>query len=154
MAPLLYKIRKYGGALIAIAHGPKSVHPLLWRVGVIVKKVSQKKAIIADSITGSSISDIRGEIEGVPPTDWTYDDKEASSWAWSESEDEDDALDELAVKKTAMWTMVRGEEAGKSPREIAENVPYSHTTVNNWLSEYDEGGEKRSWVSDVEAIVA
>jgi len=154
MAPLLYKIRKYGGALIAIAHGPKSVHPLLWRVGVIVKKVSQKKAIIAGSITGSSISDVRGEIEGVPPTDWTYDDKEASSWHWSENEDEDDAVDELAVKKTAMWTMVQGEEAGKSPREIAENVPYSHTTVNNWLNEYEDGGEKRQWVSDVEAIVA
>ena len=154
MAPLLYKIRKFGGALIAIAHGPKSVHPLLWRVGVIVKKVSQKKAVIAESITGSSISDVRGKIEGIPPTDWTYDDKEASSWAWTTNSEEDDGVDEIAVKKTAMWTMVQGDKDGKSPREIAENVPYSHSTVRNWLADYEEGGEKRSWISDVEAIVA
>lgn len=154
MAPLLYKIRKYGGALIAIAHGPKSVHPLLWRVGVIVKKTSQKKAVIAESITGSSISDVRGELEGVPPTDWTYDDKEASSWAWNNNDEEDGGIDEIAVKKTAMWTMVQGHEEGKSAREIAQNVPYSHATVNNWLEEYHNGGEKRSWVSDVEAIIA
>lgn len=155
MAPLLYKIRKYGGALIAIAHGPKSVHPLLWRVGIILKKVSLKKAVIAESIKSDRIADIRGEIEGVPPTDWTYNDKEASSWDWDDSTNSGGAeIEEAAIKKTAMWTMKQGDERGLSPREIAENVPYSHATVNNWLEDYEKGGEKREWVSEVEAVIA
>jgi len=41
-----------------------------------------------------------------------------------------------------------------SNREIAENIPYSHATVGNWWEEYQNGGEKREWVSDVEAAIA
>ena len=158
MAPLLYKIRKYGGALIVIAHGPKSIHPLLWRVGIIIKKVSKKKAIIAESIKNSSISDVVGEIEGIPPTDWRYNDKEASNWSWTAGSSDGDAenseMSEMAIKKTSMWAMKYGREEGLSDREIAKFVPYTHTTVGNWLEEYDEGGEKREWVSDVEAVTA
>ncbi|MDF9747940.1 hypothetical protein [Natrinema salsiterrestre] len=57
---------------------------MLWRVGTVVKKVSQKKADIADSIKGGRLADIQGKVEGVPPTDLRYNTKEARDWSWSE----------------------------------------------------------------------
>jgi hypothetical protein len=155
MAPLIYKIRKYGGALIYIAHGPKSIHPLMWRVGTIIKKVSQKRAIVADSIKNSQLADIQFEIEGVPPTDWRYNDKEASDWSWSAGDSDGPETDKKAVKKTAMWTIRECmENHDMTPRETSDFVPYSHTTCKNWFEEYQDGGEKRDWVADVEGVIA
>jgi len=156
MGPLVFKVRKFGGALIVIAHDESSIHPLLWRLGVIVKKVSQKKAVVADSIKNGEIRDVITEIEGIPPTDWRYNDKEASSWSWSDtSSDSDEAeIAEMDVKRVSMWTIAQGMENGESPRAIAENVPYSHQTVRNWWKEYQNGGEKREWVSDVQTAIA
>jgi hypothetical protein len=156
MGPLVFKVRKYGGALIVIAHDESSIHPLLWRVGVVVKKVSKKQAVIADRISGGQIRDVQGEIAGIPETDWRYNDKEASSWSWQSTSSDSDEPDvaESEVRKVSMWTIKQGMESGKSPRAIAENVPYSHQTVRNWWDEYQSGGEKREWVADVEAAIA
>src|SRR6056297_770258 len=38
MGPLVFKIRKYNGMLIYIGHDESSIHPMLWRVGTIIKK--------------------------------------------------------------------------------------------------------------------
>jgi hypothetical protein len=156
MGPLVFKVRKYGGALIVIAHDESSIHPLLWRVGTIVKKVSQKKAAVANRITNGQLREIQTEIDGIPPTDWRYNDKEASDWSWTETSSDSDepAVAEDDIKRVSMWTIAQGKQEGKSNREIAENVPYSHTTVGNWWQEYQNGGEKREWVSDVQAAIA
>ena len=156
MGPLVFKVRKYGGALVVIAHDESSIHPLLWRLGVIVKKESQKKASIWDRVKSGELRGKIGEFEGVPATDWRYNDKEASDWSWRESSSESDepAVQEAEIKRVTMWTIAQGKEAGKSNREIAQNIPYSHATVSNWWEEYQNGGEKREWVSDVEAAIA
>lgn len=156
MGPLVFKVRKYGGALVVIAHDESSIHPLLWRLGIIVKKESQKKATVWERVTNGELRGKVGEFEGVPPTDWRYNDKEASSWSWQETSSDSDepAVAEDEVKRVTMWTIAQGKEAGKSNREIAENVPYSHATVGNWWDDYQNGGEKREWVSDVEAAIA
>jgi len=156
MGPLVFKVRKYGGALIVIAHDESSIHPLLWRLGVIVKKESQKQATIWERVTNGELRGKIGEFSGVPATDWRYNDKEASSWSWRETESDSDepAVAEDDIKRVTMWTIAQGKDAGKSNREIAENIPYSHATVGNWWEEYQNGGEKREWVSDVEAAIA
>ncbi|WP_135363850.1 hypothetical protein [Halosimplex halophilum] len=158
MAPLVYLIRKYGGALIYIAHGEKSIHPLLWRVGIIVKKVSKKKALVAESIKNGELADLHDDpIEGIPETDWRYNDKEASEWAWERPTDDEDGpeMDEQTVKTVSMWTIRECiEYQDMSPRETAKFVPYSHTTVRNWFDEYQSGGEKAEWVSQVEGVIA
>ncbi|QLG51087.1 hypothetical protein [Natrinema halophilum] len=155
MGPLVFKIRKYGGALIYIGHDESSIHPMLWRVGKVVKKVSQKKAIIADGVKNGQLTGIEGEIEGIPPTDWRFNTAEASDWSWSRSSDDGEPeMEEESVKMVSMWTMVNCREQGMSARETAEYVPYSHATVSNWLEEYDSGGEKADWVNNVEAAIA
>lgn len=60
---------------------------------------------------------------------------------------------EVELKKVAMWTMVECLESGLSPYQTADYVPYSDTTVRNWMEEYDNGGEKREWVSEVERVI-
>jgi hypothetical protein len=145
MGSLVFKVRKYGGALVVIAHDESNIHPLLWRLGIIVKKESPKKATIWKRVTNGELRGKVGEFEGVPPTDWRYNDKEASSWSWQETSDDSDEppVAETDVKKVSMWTIAQEMEAGKSPRAIADIVPYSHQTVRNWYDEYEDGGEKR-----------
>ncbi|MFC4436998.1 MULTISPECIES: hypothetical protein [Natrialbaceae] len=155
MAPLVYKIRKYGGALIYIAHGERSIHPMLWRVGTIVKKVSKKKAVIADSIRNAELADIQGQIEGVPPTDLRYNTKEASDWRWSEYGEKSDELGaDEAAKMTAIWTAIRCKEEGMTDRETATFVPYSHGWVNTRWKEYRDDGQHRETLGRVEEIIA
>ncbi|UTF52823.1 hypothetical protein [Natronosalvus rutilus] len=155
MAPLVYKIRKYGGALIYIAHGERSIHPMLWRVGTIVKKVSQKKAIIADSISNAKLADIQGEIEGIPPTDLRYNTKEASDWSWSRFGDETDEMNaDEAARLTALWTVIRCKEEGMTNRETAKFVPYSHGWVGSRWREYRDDGEHVDAISKVNEVIA
>jgi len=154
MAPLVYKIRKYGGALIYIAHGPKSIHPLLWRVGTIIKKVSPKRAIVADSIKSAQLADIQFEIEGVPPTDWRYNTDEASDWSWSRIDDSDELEPDEAVRRTAIWTVVRCKEEGMSNRETAQYVPYSHGWVQSRWKEHQEENLHRDTITSVEEVIA
>lgn len=154
MAPLIFKIRKYGGALIYIAHGEKSIHPMLWRVGKIVKKTSLKKAMVADSIRSDKLADIQFEIEGIPPTDWTFNTKEASDWSWTRGTDETGELEpQDAIKGTSIWTVIRCKEMGLTNRETAEYVPFSHGWVGKRWREYRDDGKHRDTVSEVETII-
>jgi len=155
MGPLIYLIRKYNGALIYIAHGEKSIHPLMWRVGTIVKKQSKKKAVVADRIKGAQLADRRFEMEGVPPTDWRFNTDEASSWSWYRTTDDVEELEsEEVARRVAIWTVVRCKEEGMSNRETAQYVPYSHGWVGSRWREYTEEKDHRETVSSVEAIVA
>ncbi|WP_255193968.1 hypothetical protein [Natronobeatus ordinarius] len=156
MAPLVYKIRKYGGALIYIAHGESSIHPMLWRVGKIVKKVSRKKAIVADKVSNGELRKIEAEIEGIPPTDWRYNTKEASDWRWSAfSDEENDGLEASeAAKATAIWTAIRCKEEGLSNRETAKYVPYSHGWVGSRWREYTDDGKHAETLAKVEEVIA
>jgi len=157
MGPLVFKIRKYGGALVYIGHDESSIHPMLWRVGTIIKKTSQKQAVVADRISGGSLKDVDPRpLEGIPPTDWGFHTQDEADWSWSapSGDKSDGSMPEEEVKKVSMWTMVECRNAGLSPYQSAEYVPYSDTTVRNWLEEYDDGGEKADWVSEVEGVIA
>lgn len=157
MGPLVFKIRKYGGALIYIGHDESSIHPLLWRLGTILKKTSQKSAVVADRISSGKLVDVDPRpLEGVPPTDWSFHTQDEADWAWSAPNGDEDAdpLEEDDVKQVHAWTVRACREQGLSPRETADFVPFSHTTVRNWLEDMDEGGQKADWVSNVERVIA
>ena len=154
MGPLVFKIRKYNGLLIYVAHDESSIHPLLWRVGVIIKKISKKRAIVADKIKSGEIRDERFRIDGIPQTDWRYDTKDPAVWSWSESEEEGTPEPGSVAYDVAIWSVVRCKKDGLSNRETAKYVPYSHGWVGKRWKEYNEGGEHRETISTVEAITA
>ena len=154
MGPLVFKIRKYNGLLIYVAHDESSIHPLLWRVGVIIKKTSKKQAIVADKIKSGEIRDERFRIDGIPQTDWRYDTKDPAVWSWSESEEEGTPEPGSVAYDVAIWSVVRCKKDGLSNRETAKYVPYSHGWVGKRWKEYNEGGEHRETISTVEAITA
>ena len=157
MGPTVFTIRKYGGGLISTGHDECGIHPMRSRHGTFVRKVSTEKAIVADRISNGSLVDVEEELEDAPPTDWRDIAKAESGWSWTRPEGESDgpALDEArSVKPVAMWAMVQCRNQGMSARETAASVPFNHATVSNWLTEYDDGGEKRDWVDNVEAAIA
>mgnify|MGYP006271984061 CR=1 FL=1 len=154
MGPLVFKIRKFNGTLIYVAHDESSIHPLLWRVGVIVKKTSKKQAIVADSIKNGEIRDERFRIDGIPQTDWRYDTKDPAVWSWADSEEEETPEPGSVAYDVAVWTVVRCKKDGLTNRETAKFVPYSHGWVGTRWREYEKDGKHRDTISNVEAITA
>lgn len=69
-----------------------------------------------------------GNVDGVPPTDLRYNNREASDWNWSEYGDE---TEELEPDEAAKMTAIRCKENGMTDRETAQFVPYSHGWVNH-----------------------
>ncbi|WP_049901924.1 hypothetical protein [Natrinema sp. J7-1] len=161
MGPLVFKIRKYNGALIYIGHDESSIHPLLWRVGTILKKPDRNdkgKALIAERIAGGKLKDVDTRpLKGIPPADFEPHTHDEADWSWTapSSDDKDgDVMSEDVVKRVSMWTIKACRDQGMSPYEPAEYVPYSRTTIKNWLDDFESGGEKREWVSTVEDVIA
>ena len=157
MAPLIFKIRKYGGAMIYIAHGPKSIHPMMWRVGTIVKKVSKKEAIIAGAIRNSKVADIQGRLEGVPDTDWRFRTEEASAWSWHRQtgdDGEEDVDEREVIRETAIYTAIRCKQDGLSNADTAAYVPYSQEWVRQRWNEYQDENEHAEVVGKVEEAIA
>jgi len=139
MGPLVYKIRKYNGMLIYIAHDESSIHPLLWRLGVIIKKESQKEAVVADRIKSGQLKDKRFTVEGVPPTDWRYNDKEGSSWSWTDEDDGEEPDPDEVAYDVALWTVRECKRDGLSHRDTAEYVPFGKSWVGDRWPEIQDG---------------
>jgi len=153
MGPLVFKIRKFNGLLIYIAHDESSIHPLLWRVGVIVKKVGKKQAIIADKIKGAELKGIQGRIDGIPQTDWRYNTKDPAVWSWTDSEDEGEPEPGEIAYDVAVWTVRACKQDGLTHRQTAEYVPFGKSWVGNRWDEI-QSGEHQDAVDRVEALTA
>ncbi|MBP1921828.1 hypothetical protein J2751_000825 [Halorubrum alkaliphilum] len=153
MGPLVFKIRKYDGLLIYIAHDESSIHPLLWRVGVIVKKTAKKRAIVADKIKSGELRDIQFEIDGIPQTDWRYDTKDPSVWSWTDEDDDEEPEPGEVAYDVALWTVKACKEDGLSHRETAKFVPFGKSWVGDRWPEIREG-EHAGALDRVEAITA
>ena len=156
MGPLVFKIRKYNGLLIYIAHDASSIHPLLWRLGVIVHKTSKKKAEVADRVKSGEIRDVQFEIDGIPQTDWRYDTKDPAVWSWDGDDDlEDDTPEPGDVAyDVAVWTAIEAEKEGLSTRETAKFVPFSHQWVADRREEHKNGTDHSDRLDRVEEITA
>jgi len=153
LGPLVYKIRKYNGILIYIAHDESSIHPLMWRLGVIVKKLDKKTAVVADKIKGAELRSKRFEIEGIPPTDWRYDTKDTSEWSWTEADGDENPEPGSVAYDVAMWTVRECKQDGLSHRATATYVPFGKSWVSDRWTEI-QAGEHEDALDTVEAITA
>ena len=153
MGPLVFKIRKYDGLLIYVAHDESSIHPLLWRLGVIVKKTSKKQAIVADKIKSGEVRDERFRIDGIPQTDWRYNTKDPAVWSWTGAEDENDPEPGEVAYDVALWTVKACKEDGLTHRETAKYVPFGKSWVGDRWPEIREGDHAGA-MDRVEALTA
>ncbi|QLH77185.1 hypothetical protein HZS55_07705 [Halosimplex rubrum] len=153
MGPLVFKIRKYNGILIYIAHDPSSIHPLLWRVGYIIQKQSKKQAVVADRIKSGEVRDELFRIDGIPQTDWRYDTKDPATWSWTGAEDEENPEPGEVAYDVAVWTVRACKEDGLSHRETAKYVPFGKSWVGNRAPEIADG-EHDGALDRVEGIIA
>ena len=153
MGPLVFKIRKWGAMLIYIAHDPSSIHPMLWRMGYIIQKESLKQAIIADRIKNGEVRDVRGEIDGVPATDWCYDTNDPAVWSLTGASEDDDPEPGEVAYDVALWTVNECKADGLSHRETAKYVPFGKSWVGARWPEIQEGKHDAA-LDTVEAITA
>ena len=151
MGPLVFKIRKFGGMLIYVAHDASSIHPLLWRLGVVIKKTDKKTAIVADKIKNGEIRDERFKIEGIPPTDWRYDTKDPAVWSWTGTDDQEEPEPGDVAWDVACWTAIKsGEESGISTRDAAKFIPFKYRWIAERRREFEEDGKHQEVMHRVE----
>ncbi|OIB56223.1 ATP-binding protein [Natrialba sp. SSL1] len=156
MGPLVFKIRKYNGLLVYIAHDESSIHPLLWRVGYIIKKSSTKQATVADRIKSGEIKDKMFDIDGIPQTDWRYDTKDPAVWSWGSADDDNAGLDPDTVEAVDMYTIVRNRECADpvAYRDLAEFTQWDASTCSRRYNAYAEEGKYAEMVQQVAEIIA
>jgi len=155
MGPLVFKIRKYNGLLIYIAHDESSIHPLLWRLGVVIKKTSKKQAIIADKIKSGEVRDVQATIDGVPPTDWRYNDKDPAVWSWTGTEDDEEPEPGSVAWDCFCYTAIMtGEEMDLSTRQAADSMPFQYRWIAERRREYEQENMHRDLVHRVESWTA
>ena len=154
LGPMAFKLRKYNGALIVIGHDGKDVHPLIRELGVAVHKEGLKAATFYEDVKNRKGRRPIMSVEGIPETDWTYDDKEATDWSWRQHEGGEEYKADQAARDTAIYTAIRCKEEGMSNRETAKYVPFSHGWVQSRWKEHVSQREHEATVSKVEEVVA
>ncbi len=165
LATLVYKIRKYGGALIIIGHDGKDVHPSIRLLCTVLEKESKKQARFYNTVKNRKGKDpITPEITGWPDSKWSPNDKDPAPWSWSDDANEESAdsdghiAREEAYREMAIWTVINERTGSGQPlsfEKIADrrlDGLFSAEWCRQRWNEYD-GGQHGEVVGNVtEAI--
>ena len=167
LAVLVYKIRKYGGALVIIGHDGKDLHPAVRELCKVLHKIDKKKARFFETIKNREGKEpITPEITGWPDSMWSPNDKDPAPWDWSEPEDDESdeeqaqIVDEDDFRKLAIWTVIRSKT--RNPEDPPSNAKvaskhlydeYSAEWVRRRWNEYQDGGHA-DVMGEVEAAIA
>jgi len=146
LGPLVYKIRKARAGMIIIGHDGKDVHPAVRTLATIVKRYrgEVKKATLYEDVNNRKGINKIMDIDGIPETDYVYDDLEATSWDWTDHASTDDKheqeiesraadrADDLADQKVQSWIedMVELREMDKSERITFGVQLYQSDSIN------------------------
>jgi hypothetical protein len=156
LGPLVKTIRKGNCGIIMIGHDGKDVHPAVRVLAKVVERYveDKKRATLYHGIRNRAGVDEIVSLDGVPKTDWDYNDKEDTRFVWdSEVSDDDDAileaagdLAEEAVETDRRLTAARLYEMAKDDRleatqgDIAEACgDYDQSWVSRAYSAYQQG---------------
>ncbi len=138
LATLVYKIRKFGGALVIIGHDGKDVHPAVRELCKVLEKEDKKTAQFYETVRNREGREpITSRITGWPDSQWSPNDKDPAPWSWSTSDGTD--MEEIEPRDWAIYHAVRARQAGVSNEIAAETVGYSTA----WLSKKYEDGEPK-----------
>lgn len=146
LGPMVYKIRKARAGMIIIGHDGKDVHPAVRTLATIVKRYrgEVKKATLFEDVNNRKGINKIMDIDGIPETDYTYDDLEATSWDWTDHtstadkhEEEieqraDDRADELADQRIGSWIedMIELRDMDRSERITFGAQLYQSNSIN------------------------
>lgn len=148
LATLVYKIRKFGGALVIIGHDGKDVHPAVRLLCKVLHKTSKKKARFYDTVKSREGRDpITPAIEGWPDSMWKPNDKDPAPWSWSINDEED--MDEIPPREWAIYHAIRARQAGVSVSDTADTVGYSDGWVSTRMGNFEDGKEEYEIVNRV-----
>ena len=148
LGPLVKKIRKGNAGLIIIGHDGKDVAPSVRVLAKVVERYveNKKRATVYHSIRERQGVDEIVSLSGVPQTDWSYDDKEATRFIWDLKDPEQetqDAARELADEmvesehKRLAAEMFLSDQHSLSQREIGRLIgDYSQSWVSRAVDDH------------------
>ncbi|MFB6083934.1 MAG: hypothetical protein ABEJ94_06805 [Halorientalis sp.] len=147
LGPMMFKIRKNGGAAAVVGHDGKNVTPIVRELADIVEKESTKQATLYRNISNRDPQDEIVEFDGIPEPDptWQPNTNDVSDFTWDDEDgaDADDGDSSLTAdtgaRYAAIYTAIEEKKNGASDREAAKSVPYSKSWVNSRWQEYQDG---------------
>jgi hypothetical protein len=143
LGPLVKKIRKGNAGLIIIGHDGKDVAPAVRVLAVFIRRYVEniKRATLYRNIRNRQGEDKIVDVRGVPQTDFTYDDKEATRFVWDLDGDLDDEVLDAAADLA--------EDAIEDDRRrvaaqlyLNDSLDASQTDIARAMGDYSQ-----SWVS-------
>lgn len=159
MVPMLTKARKSNTSVIIIGHDGKDVHPSIRSMATIIerRRGEVKRATLYEDVVERSGRNEIMEIEGIPETSYTYDDKESSYWSW-ETQGEDPRADSSESVMTEEEIAELAEELEKyqidrlagilGQMSVEGEIDLSQSRIGEILGEIWRGdGYSQNWVS-------
>ncbi|MFC4407967.1 ATP-binding protein [Haloarchaeobius iranensis] len=167
LATLVYKIRKFAGAIVIIGHDGKDLHPAVRELCTVCEKESKKVARFYETVKNrEGVDPITPTITGWPDSMWQPNDKDPAPWSWDDGqeggsgESESHISREDAYRELAIWTVVdektRNGDDALSFEKIAQkrlNGLYSGEWCRRRWKEYDSG-EHADTVATVQEAIA
>ena len=143
-APFVKKMRKLGINMIVIGHDKGDVHPAVRALADFVDKVGLKSASFYAGIKNREPAGHLFDIEGIPPTSWTFDTDDMAEWTWiADEEGEEDAApqeDPLESEEFLEWRDRRlamlYQEFDISYRELGNAIGVGKDTVGNAVRKF------------------
>ncbi len=170
LATLVYKMRKFGAAIVIVGHDGKDLHPAVRELCTVLHKADKKVARFYESISNRTPQrPITPEINGWPDSMWQPNDKDPAPWSWDDGSSDDPAENgehiarDDAFRELAIWTVIHErtreldeDEQRLSFEKIAQkrlDGAYSGEWCRRRWNEYD-GGEHGDVVAGVQQAIA
>jgi hypothetical protein len=111
LAPMTYQIRKSSAAMIIVGHDGRDVHPAVRELATVVQRFrgELKRAVLWQDVRNRQGEGKIAEITGIPETDYSYNDGEASYWEFDSADAEDEKQEDIeaAARNLEMETLRR-----------------------------------------------
>jgi len=138
MAPFVKKMRKFGINLIVIGHDKGDIHPAIRSLADVVDKTGLKTASFYAGIKKREPTGHLFDLDGIPPTQWTFDTDDTADWEWiaagHAAEDGDVDDDKITVQDLKHEIEERGcrlwLQTDLTQQEVAEALSTDEVSVS------------------------